>query len=453
MPSEPYHVGCGAGFSDDRLDAAMPVVDTLIELGGPATIIFETLAERTLALAQLARRRGGIGWDPRLEARLDPILAKCVRHGIRIVGNFGAADPWGAAQRIAHIARRDGIEQARIAIVEGDDLVADGAVSALYRAELDPPLGNREPVAANVYLGAEPIAEALRRGADVVVTGRVADPALVLGPLVDHHGWSWNDWDRLAGGTLAGHLLECGAQVTGGYFADPGLKDVAELDAVGFPIAAVDADGNIVLGKAAGTGGCVTPATVKEQMLYEVHDPAAYLTPDVVLDITAVTVDATGPDRVAVRGARGRPRPATLKAIVCSEGGWIGEAEISYAGAGAAARARLALEIVARRLPAGCRWRGDLIGVGSVFGDDAGRWRSTEPEHEHADVRVHLTVQDDDRAVVEHAMHELTSLYTCGPAGGGGVRTAVRARLDTSSALLPRAAVQPRVTLLEVGRG
>lgn len=452
MDGEVFRIGSGAGFSGDRLDAPGPVVDALVRAGGPAAIIFETLGERTLALAQLARRSGKPGWEPLLEPLLDPILERCVRHRIRIIGNFGAADPAGAAAVIAGMARRAGVPRARIAVVEGDDLLGHAdAERVLGHLDVEPEFAGRMPVAANAYLGARAIAEALDAGADVVVTGRVADPALALGPLVHHFRWFWDDWDRLAAGTLAGHLLECGAQVSGGYFADPGLKDVPAPHAIGFPIAEVAGDGGFVITKPDGTGGCVTTATVKEQILYEVHDPAAYLTPDVVLDLTGVTVAAVGPDRVAVAGARGRPRPETLKATVCYEGGWFGEGEISYAGPNAAARARLALDVLRRRLPAGCAWRGDLIGLCSVFADDNGRLLEQTPVEfgAVADVRVRLAVLAPERGLAERAVQEVLALYTCGPAGGGGVRTLVRPRIHTASAFVPRAVVPSRFTLLE----
>lgn len=454
MEADVFRVGSGAGFSGDRVDAAGPVVDTLIAAGGPAAIIFETLGERTLALAQLARRTGGHGWEPLLEQFLEPILARCVEHGIRIVGNFGAADPAGAAALIAAMARRLGVGRARIAVVRGDDLLDGGhSLSALARAKAEPMPEGRDPVAANAYIGARAIADALDGGADVVVTGRVADPSLALGPLVHRFGWDWSDWDRLAAGTLAGHLLECGAQVTGGYFADPGVKDVPDPHAIGFPIAEVRADGGFIITKASGTGGCVTPATVKEQILYEVHDPAAYLTPDVVLDITGVTVERVGPDRVRVSGARGRPRPETLKATVCYEGGWLGEGEISYAGPNAAARARLAVDVLARRMPQGCAWRCDIIGVSSVFGDDAGHRLAEYGDAVRDDVRVRLAVDAADRGLAARAVQEVLALYTCGPAGGGGVRTALRPRIGTASAYLPRAAVRPCFSIVEDGHG
>jgi hypothetical protein len=264
-----------------------------------------------------------------------------------------------------------------------------------------------------------------------------------------HYGWQETDWDQLGRATMAGHLLECGAQVTGGYFADPGFKDVPDLHAVGFPIAVVAADGSFVITKAERTGGLVDARTVKEQLLYEVHDPAAYLTPDVVADISEAEVREIGRDRVAVTGVRGHPRPATLKVNACFDGGWLGEAEISYAGPNAEARARLAAEIVRRRVGNALRPRFDLIGVLSVFADDSGRALAAAPHGDASDVRLRVAAAHADRAQIERLLAEVTALYTCGPAGGGGVRTSLRSRLSTVSCLVPRERVPARFEILE----
>jgi hypothetical protein len=402
--------------------------------------MFETLAERTLALAQLARRANPDGgYEPLLDDMLRPILGRCLEHGIRIVSNFGAANPPGAARRILALARELGIRPPRIAVVHGDDL-SGPAHRALLRGELGGRIDAIDIVSANAYLGAEPIAAALAGGAQIVVCGRVADPSLALGPLVAHYGWSLDDWDRLGRGTMAGHLLECGAQVTGGYFADPGVKDVPDLANVGFPIAEIDASGRCVVGKAERTGGVVNERTVKEQLLYEVHDPEAYVTPDVVADISQAEVRAVGSDRVALEGVRGHPRPERLKVTVCHDGGWIAEGEISYAGPGAEARARLAGDVLRRRLE-GLAVRVDLIGSVSVFADDGGRLLGKTPSREMRDVRLRIAARSDDRGEAERLTREVTALYCCGPAGGGGVRTALRPRLETLSCYVPREAV------------
>ncbi|MCD9121062.1 acyclic terpene utilization AtuA family protein [Cupriavidus sp. UGS-1] len=450
----PLSIGSGAGFSGDRIDAALPVVRTLIADGGPAALIFETLAERTLALAHLARRADpGRGYEPLLDALLSPVLGLCVAHGIPIIGNFGAANPHGAARRVQALAAELGLPRPRVAVVEGDDLSGE-AGRTLLSGILGEAFPERRFVCANAYIGAQGIADALAAGAQVVVCGRVADPALAVGPAMAHFNWSWQDWDRLARATMAGHLLECGAQVTGGYFADPGIKDVPDVHALGYPIVRLDSDGGIEVGKAAGTGGCVDLRTVKEQLLYEVHDPAAYLTPDVVADIGAVTVEQLGPDRVAVRNIRGHARPEQLKANLFHEGGWIAEGEISYAGPNAAARARLAGDIVRKRMAMlghAVPVRLDLIGVLSVLADDGGAWlAASQPNETHSqDVRLRAALAHEDKAVAEALLREVNALYCCGPAGGGGVRTALRPRLNAMSCLVPREAVSPRYTMIE----
>ena len=338
IPGAPgaFLMGCGAGFSGDRVDAPVSVVDAIARSGRPGAIMFETLAERTLALGHVARRSDpALGYEPLLADLVGPVLPGCLRAGIPIIGNFGAANPPAAARVLQRLAADAGLPPPRIAVVHGDDIRDQaGDLDGMQVWEGDAGLAQDTAglIAANVYLGARPIADALLAGAQVVVTGRVADPALALGPLVAHFGWAWDDWDRLAAGTLVGHLLECGSQVTGGYFADPGWKDVPRPEAIGFPIAEVSSDGACTITKAPGTGGAVTLRTVTEQVLYEMHDPAAYLTPDVTLDVTAITLRQCGPDRVSVRGARGHPAPPCLKATMSFEGDWIGEAEISYAG-------------------------------------------------------------------------------------------------------------------------
>ena len=260
MDAGGFLIGCGAGFSGDRLDAAGPVVDAIARSGRPGAIMFETLAERTLALGHLARRIDpAAGYEPLLAELVGPVLSTCLRAGIPVIGNFGAANPPAAAGLLHRLASGAGLPPPRIAVVHGDDLGGLDGTEA-WEDGAAPAGGVADLIAANVYLGARPIADALRAGAQVVVTGRVADPALALGPLMAHFGWDWDDWDRLAAGTLVGHLLECGAQVTGGYFADPGYKDVPRPEAIGFPIAEVLADGTAVITKPPGTGGCVTCA-------------------------------------------------------------------------------------------------------------------------------------------------------------------------------------------------
>lgn len=433
----PLLIGCAAGFSGDRTDAAGPVVQELIRQGHSAVLIFETLAERTLALAQLARRSDpNAGFEPLMPEFLRPVLADCLQHGIRIVSNFGAANPQAAARTILQLARELGTRVPRIAVVQGDDLSAP-AHHALLQQALGDAMPTQPLVSANAYIGARPIADALQAGADIVVCGRVADPSLVVGPAMAHYGWAWDDWNRIARATMAGHLLECGTQVTGGYFADPGYKDVPGMATLGYPIAEIDADGHCTLFKPQNTGGCITTATVKEQLLYEIHDPAQYLTPDVVADITAAEVIAVGADRVRLQGVIGHARPETLKVNVCYATGWFAEAEISYAGPRAAERARLAGQTIAQRLAGMAPLRTDLIGVTSVWGDDASRWlEGAELSQASEDVRLRMAWQHDDHATAARLPREVNALYCCGPAGGGGVRSHMRQRLGLTSCLI-----------------
>ena len=454
MPNKTVHIGCAAGFADERPDAGIALVDTLRRASGPRYLIYETLGERTLALAQLERRREPTaGYTPQMESFLRPVLRDCRDAGIRIVANFGAANPMSAGRRAIELMNELGVERPKVAVVHGDDLLAyiDQRVLRSWEIVEGIPLGDDDLIAANVYLGAAPIVESLAQGADLVILGRCADSALTLGPLMHEFGWRWDDWDRLAAGTLAGHLLECSAHVTGGYFADPGYKDVPSLETVGYPIAEVTADGNIVVTKADATGGLVSTRTVKEQMLYELHDPSAYLVPDVVLDIGHVEVQQLAPNRVQVTGARGHPRPPTLKVTLSTDGGWLGEGEITYAGPNAYARATLAAHILRHRLTivgVDCPTRIDLIGALSAFDSDDSAIRAHLTFPADGEYRVRLSGKSRDRAQVDRVVNELIGLYSAGPAGGGGVRRSVVSRVSTCSALVPRDIVNVVVTML-----
>jgi hypothetical protein len=385
-----------------------------------------------------------------LEARMRAVLALAVRNGVRSVSNMGAANPVAAARATAEIARSLGLQGLKIAAVVGDD-VLDVVRRGDYRLEETgatvASLGERI-VSANVYLGVEPIVAALRGGAQVVVTGRAADPALFMAPLVHEFGWAMDDWQRLGQATVVGHLLECAGQITGGYFADPGFKDVPGLARLGFPIGEVDARGDVVITKVAGTGGHVTAASCKEQLVYEIHDPQSYLQPDVVADFSQVTIDETAPDRVRVSGGRGRERPPTLKVSVAYTDGHIGEGQISYAGPGALARARLALEIVRERLElSGVQsdeLRFDLIGVDALHGTTLSR-REAEPY----EVRARVVGRTASLAEAQRIGNEVETLYTNGPAGGGGASRSTREVLAVQSVLLPRELVSTSIQFLE----
>ncbi len=440
-------LGAGAGFSGDRIEPAVE----LAARGDLDYLVFECLAERTIALAQQARRRDPAGgFDPFLVARLNAVLPACRRSRTRIITNMGAAYPLGAADAARMVAWELGLGPLRIAAVTGDDVLAslDGETIVDETGQRVADLGH-DLVSANAYLGAEPIAEALAGGADIVITGRVADPSLYVGPLVHEFGWAFDDWERLGQATLAGHLLECAGQVTGGYFADPGHKDVPDLARLGFPIGEFDEDGGLVITKVAGSGGRVTPATCKEQILYEVHDPARYLTPDVTADFSRVRVEELATDRVRVSGAGGRARPEGLKVSLGLTEGFVGEGQISYAGSGAVARAALAREIMRERLaltgPPLLELRCDLIGLDALHGEALSRRGEAEPY----EVRLRVAARTADAASARRIGEEVEALYTNGPAGGGGVGRLVREVLGIRSAMIARERVRPTITWLE----
>ena len=448
------YIGCGAGFAGDRFDAAVPIVKALADVKGERFLIYEVLAERTLAIAQrLKRENPDQGYSPFLDIYLPLVLADCHRHGIRIVTNMGAANPLGAARRVHALARELGIRGLKVAAVTGDDLLATLSEQDIRGEPIIEgiALDDRPIVAANAYLGARPVADALATGAHVVLVGRTTDAALSLGPLMHVHGWQAGDLDLLAQGTACGHLLECGAQVSGAYFPDPGFKDVPDFDRVGFPIAEVEADGSLVITKPPDTGGLVSRATVIEQLLYEVHDPHNYLTPDVVLDIGDVEVMDVGANRVGVSGARGKVAPATLKATVCVDAGWLGEGEISYAGPNALARAELAASVVRARCRAigiGEPVRVEVLGSGAIF-DSNGRARRPPIASAAEEYRVRAAVRSANRKVAQQVSDEVLSLYCSGPAGGAGVRQHVSPQVSTASILIDRKRVKAQVALVE----
>jgi hypothetical protein len=433
-------IGSGAGFAGDRVEPAV----ILAEQGGIAYLALECLAERTIALGQLRRRRDPDGgYDPLLERRVELLLPLLRRRKVRLISNFGSANPAAAGKRIIEIARRLRVP-VKVAVVGGDDVV-DRVSPRSIALESGGPLGDYgELISANAYLGAEAIMPALRSGADVIVTGRVADPSLFVAPIAHHFAWSLDDLERVARATVVGHLLECAAQVCGGYFADPGKKDVPGLADVGFPYAEVDADGNATISKVAGTGGLINLATVKEQLLYEVTDPGAYVTPDVTADFSGVTLRVVGPDAVAVSGGRARGRSPTLKVSVGYAAGYLGEGEISYAGPNALARARLAGDIIRDRIGSDYKdLRVDLIGSTSAHG------RSFDASERPYEIRLRVAARAATPETAARVGEEVEALYLNGPAGGGGTRKYVSEQVGIASTLIDRSLVSTATTLLE----
>lgn len=441
-------IGAGAGFADDRID---PAVD-LAERGRLDYLVFECLAERSIAVAQRDRLQDPrAGYNEWLEERMRAVLEPARRNGTRIVTNMGAANPEEAAHHTVRIAHELGLHGLTVAVVTGDDVlhhVRSDDYELLERPGRASELGD-SILSANAYLGAEGICDALKEGADVVITGRVADPSLFLAPILQEFEWRHDEWDLLARGTAAGHLLECAAQVTGGYFADPGRKDVPRLEALGFPIAEVGSDGSLTITKLPGTGGMVSTQTVAEQLLYEVHDPSRYVTPDVVADFSDATLTQTAPDRVQVEGIKGTARPTSLKVSVGYRDSYIGEGQISYSGLNALARARKAIDILRHRM--------DVIGLADneatydLMGIDSVRRGPTDQHFaEPAEVRVRLAVRTATLEDARRAGREVTALWLNGPAGGGGAWRSAEEDIGIVSVLIPRDKPESHVEVLRV---
>ena len=432
-------LGSGAGYSGDRIEPAIE----LAEKGDIQYLIFECLAERTIAIAQQNKMKDPKkGYDSLLEMRMRAALPVCHRNGVKLITNMGAANPVAAMEKTVSIARELGLTGLKVVAVTGDDVFGQMRQQEYTIFETGKPLSTiiEKAVSANAYLGYQPITQALADGADVVITGRVADPALFIGPLAYEFGWAANDWDMLGKGTLVGHLMECGGQVTGGYFADPGYKDVAGLARLGFPIAEVDETGSVVITKVADAGGNVTVDTCKEQMMYEIHDPKQYITPDVVADFSQVSFKKIGPDQVRASGATGYPKTDFLKASVGYVDSYIGEGQISYAGLGAVARGRLAIDIVKERLAltgvAYDELRCDLIGIDSIHGETISAGR------EPYEARARIAGRTKTMQEAVRIGNEVETLYTNGPAGGGGATKVARQVVAVLSVLVNRELVK-----------
>lgn len=441
-------IGSGAGYAGDRLEPALE----LIEKGNIDYIGFECLAERTIAIAQQEKLKNPEkGYNGLLEYRMDKVLPLAWEKGVKVITNMGAANPIAGAQAIAKIAEEKGIKGIKIAAVIGDDVLdkmkdyLDARVweTGNSLADLD-----GEIISANAYLGAEGIVKALEEGADIVITGRVADPAIFMAPLVYEYGWSWEDYDLLGKGTAVGHLLECGGQATGGYYAEPGKKDVAGLARLGFPIAEVSEDGSFTVTKVVEAGGIVTRHTLTEQLIYEIHDPANYVTPDVIADFSKVEFQESSKDVVAVTGASGKEKTDRFKVSIGYRDCFIGEGEISFGGPGAYERGKLATEIVKERLAlreiSVDEIKYDLVGVNSLFWKDGKQY--TAPD----EVRLRVAARSKDKSTAAIIGDEVETLYTNGPAGGGGATKKVSEVISVASVLIPKKDVHFEVKMLEV---
>ncbi len=441
-------IGSGAGYAGDRLEPALE----LMEKGGIDYISFECLAERTIAIAQQARLKDPAkGYNALLEYRMEKVIPLAGRHKVKVITNMGAANPASAMEVCVEIARKHGIRGMKFAAVLGDDVLDQ--LDKYQNTEIwetKKPLSqlDGEVVSANVYLGVEGIVKALDEGADIVITGRCSDPAIFMAPLIYEFGWKTDDWDLLGKGTLVGHLLECGGQVTGGYYAEPGKKDVPRPELLGFPIIEIKENGEFFVTKVEGSGGLVNRHTCTEQMIYEIHDPARYITPDVVADFSKVTFTEIGPDKVEARGATGHPRTDTLKVSLGYRDCFIGDGEISYGGPGCVERGKLAREIVEKRLALReipmDEIKFSLIGVDAIY------WNSGRVSPAPEEVRLRVAARTRDRVSAARVGEEVEALYTNGPAGGCGATKGVREIVSVASMLIDRRDVTPTVVYKEV---
>jgi len=444
-------IGAGSAWWGDRIEPAR----WNAERGDLDYLCFETMAEATVSAAQVRKRRDPSfpGYDTYLDDRMQAVLPGCIKRGTRIVTNQGWVNPDAAAERIVYWLKQTGANGVKVAAVNGS-LITD-RVLQLTNGILE----NGKPtssladslVSAEVYLGAEPIVEALKLGAQIVVTGRVADPSIFMAPMMHEFGWEALDHARLGAGNGLGHLMECGAQVTGGYFADPGFKDVPEPWNLAFPIVEVEEDGSAVLTKVSATGGAVNLMTVKEQMLYEVHDPANYVTPDVVVDFTTGKLEQVGPDRVRITKISGKPRTPTLKvSIGCTEG-FIGEDMFFYAGPGALRRAQLAKKILEERFKIvkldAEEVRIDFLGLNAIHGAMTPK---AAPEPYEIAVRVAARTKTREEAI--KVGREVDGMAVSG-VGMTGKRVPHQDRtreiIGVWSSLVPREKVVPTISFFE----
>lgn len=444
-------IGSGSAWWGDRIEPAQ----WNAERGDLDYLCFETMAEATVSAAQVRARRDPAfpGYDTYLDDRMSRVLPGCLKRGTKIVTNQGWINPDGAAGRIVHWLRHHGARGVKVAAVNGG-LITDRVLELTQTI-----LENGKPtstladtlVSAEVYLGAEPIVEALKAGARIVVTGRVADPSIFMAPMMYEFGWDPLDHARVGAGSSIGHLMECGAQVTGGYFSDPGFKDVPEPWNLAFPIAEVEPDGSAVITKVGGTGGAVNLMTVKEQLLYEVHDPANYITPDVVVDFTTAKLEQVGPDRVRVSRISGKPRTPTLKvSIGCTEG-YIGEDMFFYAGPGALRRARLAKRVLEERFRiVGLQaedLRIDFLGLNAIHGPATPK---NAPEPYEVAVRVAARTRTKEEAV--KVGREVDGMAVSGIASTGKRvphQDRTREVIGVWSSLVPRERIAASVSYFE----
>jgi hypothetical protein len=429
-------LGGGQGFYGDGIGPVADLLDAGVEY-----LVCEALAELTLAILQKDRQRDeSLGYTRDLPRYVGAAVPYLLDRRTRLVTNAGGINPIGAGRAVVAALRDHGAGGIRVAAVVGDDVRSHAEAIGLPD----------DALFAHAYLGARPIVDALDAGADVVITGRVADASLFLAPLVHELGWSWDDWNRLAAGVVVGHLLECSGQVTGGNYSGRWWDNPDPLR-IGFPIAEVEPDGSAVITKPAGTGGMVSFDTVREQLLYEVHDPARYLNPDVIADFTSVRLDDLGDDRVRVTGARGAPPPATYKGLVCRPAGWAGEVRLAYSWPDAEAKARAALAFVRGRAEtngvAVDEWCAEYFGVDAFGGPTVEPAAAPNPP----EVIGRLAWRAADAATAQRVSAEVGVLGLSGPptiAGTGRARDGRPTQLLAVDAIeLDRAMVDAQIRI------
>lgn len=444
-------LGAATSWSRDRFGPA----EDLVKRGELQYLCFDSMSEVTMSEAQVKKIENPSipGYDPYLEDRLSPIIKECKEKGIRIISNQGWLEPVLAAEKTLDIAKSRGVNKIKVAAINGGiltDKIANMGLRFLETGELIADLRD-SIVSAEAYLGAKEIVEALKNGADVVITTRIADACLYLGPLAYEFKWSFEDWDSLARGIVVGHLLECGSQVAGGYFADPEYKDVPDLANLGNPIAQVSED-NICITKLPGTGGAVSTGTCKEQLLYEVQDPRNYLCPDVVVDFTNVRFKSAGKDKVEITGGTGRPRPPTLKVLVGIREGYLAEEMVLFAGPGAMERAELTKSILLYRFQQinlkAKEIRMDYLGINSVH-----REASPSPSTTLYEVILRVAIKTDSIEEARKLRKEIDPMAVNGPSATGKwspIGNRVRPIVGLLSTLVPREEVSASVVYREL---
>ncbi len=449
-------VANGAGFLGDNLDAPRRLVEAAHAGGAPIDYLtLEYLAELTMSiLARLRERDSAAGYAQDFLTVLRSMTPSLrLQPQLKIVTNGGGMNPNACAAAAGEILQTAGLGDIAIGVVSGDDILTrlaeiQGAGWELTNMDTLQPLRElkADVVSANVYLGARPIADALAGGARVVITGRVADASLTVGPAVHHFGWQWDDYQRLGAASVAGHLIECGAQATGGFYTHWNEVDLTD---VGYPIAEIAATGECILTKPAGTGGRVSRETVCEQLVYEIADPRHYLTPDVDVDFSQVTVEEVAANRVAVRGARGAVPPDTLKVSLAYRNGYMASATMLCYGAECRQKAQTCANLIRERVrQAGFelqQFHAELLGAGDAVPRGNLAINAAKDARE---IMLRLSVHDARREAVERFTRELAPLATAGPAGLAGYATGraqVREVFAYWPTLIPRDLVTPNV--------